>query len=139
MYDKERLAKEISDIERYKRELLELKINSRKDLEESQKYHAMSMLYFAIMNRIIDLGQEIIITEKLGMPGRYSEIFDKLAKAGIMNKKEAEEIKDFIKYRNIIAHTYFDLDEKDMWKILTKINLVDNFIEKIKKRIKKNG
>ena len=137
MYDIEKITKIISDINRYKKELNGFEINSKKDLEDLQKYHASSMLCFAILNRIIDLGQEILIKENYGMPSRYSEIFDKLAKIGVLNKKEAGEVNRLIQYRNIIAHTYFDISEEDLWRIIKKLKVVDIIIKRVKKRIKK--
>ena len=137
MYDLERITKRIVDIEKYKKDLSTLNIKSKKDLSALEKYHSASMLYFAIMNRVIDLGGEILIKENLGMHSRYSEMFDKLSKAGLVNSKESEELKNLVKYRNIIAHTYFDLSEEDIWKLINKMDIIDKFIEKIKKRVRK--
>ncbi len=138
MYDIERITKIIKDIEKYQRELKEVNVNSIKDLEDGTKLHASSMLCFSILNRVIDLGQEILVKEDYGMPSRYSEIFDNLVKAGLLNKKETEELNELIGLRNIIAHTYFEISKKDIFKIIKKLSLINNFVEKIKKRIK-NG
>lgn len=137
MYDIERIVKIIKDIESYKKELDEIKISSVKDLEDTRNFHAVSMVCFAILNRIIDLGQEILVKEKQSMPSRYADIFYNLSKAGVINRKETEEINDLIKYRNIISHTYFEIEKKDVFNLIKKINLIDNFVEKVKKRIKR--
>ncbi|MEK6925785.1 MAG: HepT-like ribonuclease domain-containing protein [Nanoarchaeota archaeon] len=137
MYDIERITKIIKDIEHYKRELDSLNINSAKDLEDSRNMHSSSMLCFSILNRVIDLGQEILVKEDYGMPSRYSEIFTNLAKAGFINQEEAKKINELINFRNIIAHTYFELEKKDLLKIIKNINLIETFVYKIKKRISK--
>jgi len=137
MYDLEKITKIIKDIEGYRKELDSYEIKEKQDLEDSKTIHAASMVCFSILNRLLDLGQEVLIKENQGMPDRYAEVFDDLAKAGIMNKEEAKEINKLINFRNILAHAYFNLEEKDIFKIVKNINLIDTFIEKIKKRVKK--
>ena|SRR3989344_1860612 len=135
MYDKERITKIIADIEKFQRELGEMKIVSKEDLQKVEKKHAVAMVSFAILNRVIDLGQEILIAEKRGMPSRYADISLELAKAGVMNKNEAEEINKLIELRNIIAHTYFELGEKEIWRLVQGKSTITKYIEQIKKRV----
>ncbi|PIN93716.1 hypothetical protein COU54_02055 [Candidatus Pacearchaeota archaeon CG10_big_fil_rev_8_21_14_0_10_31_24] len=138
MYDIERIGKIVSDIERYLKEIEGYNINFTKDLEDSKNYHASSMIVFAIFNRIIDLGGEIISAERLGAPNAYQDIMPLLAKAGLMNKSEAEDLNKLVIKRNILAHFYEDIDEKELFSILKELVLVKKFVEKIKKRISKN-
>ena len=137
MYDIERITNIIKDIEKYKKDLEMMKIKSPNELEDIRNLHASSMLCFAILNRVIDLGQEILIKEELGMPEKYADIFSKLSEVGLMNKKEADEMNELIRFRNILAHSYFELGKKDIFKIISHQELIDKFIEKIKKRVKK--
>lgn len=78
MYDIERIGKIISDIERYFRDLeLEgLNIKNVEDLEDRKDFYAISMVLFSILNRAIDLGDEIVMANNLGMPSTYKEILD---------------------------------------------------------------
>ena len=52
------------------------------------------------------------------------------------NKKESTEFKELIKFRNIIAHTYYSVSKNDVFNAIQKAKLIDNFIEKIKKRVR---
>ena len=137
MHDIEKITGIIKDIENYERELKEIGIKSLKELEKSEKKHASSMICFAVLNRVIDLGQEILVSEKYPMPSRYGDIFINLAKAGVMNLEEAKKINELIDFRNVIAHTYFELSNKQLFKIIENIDLINKFIEKIKKKVKK--
>lgn len=136
MYDIERIIKIIKDIENYEKELNNLEISSIKDLEDSKNLHSSSMLCFAILNRAIDLGQEILVKEEYGMPNRYADIFNSLVKVGVMNENEAEEINQLIEFRNIIAHAYFQLTKKDIFRMIKGMSLINNFIGKVKKKVK---
>lgn len=137
MYDIERITKIINDIEKYKKELEEFKIKSKRDLEDTKTLHASAMVCLAILSRTIDLGQEILVKENMPMPGRYADIFLSLAKAGVLSKKEAEDINKLIVFRNAIAHNYFDLNKDEIFRIISNIKLIDLAIERIKKRVRK--
>lgn len=139
MYNSERIVRMMKDIEGYKKDLEIIKIKRIGDLKNVEKKHASSMLCFAILNRVINLGEEILVKEDQQMPSRYGEIFTSLAKAGVLNNEEAKKINELIDLRNVIAHAYFDLTNKQIFKIIENINLIDKFIEKIKKRVKENG
>ncbi len=70
MYDLQRIGKIIAEINKYRNELDSYKI-IRESLKDTKNYHASSMLVFAILNRLIDLGSEIISAERLGAPNNY--------------------------------------------------------------------
>lgn len=135
MYDLQRVGKIIADIEKYMKELEKYNLTIN-DLYESKNYYASSMLLFAILNRLIDLGGEIISAEKLGAPNTYQDIMALLAKGNVINKKQVEEINNLIKRRNILAHFYEDINEKDLYKTIKDLKSIEGFLATIKKRIK---
>ena len=59
-YDREQVTKIIADIERYTKDLHELGISGRDDLEDRRNLYALSMLLFSIINRTIDLADEVV-------------------------------------------------------------------------------
>ena len=73
MYDRERIVKIVSDLEKYFRDLEELKIEEIADIEAKMHFYALSMVLFSILNRTIDLGNEIVMANNLGMPSTYKE------------------------------------------------------------------
>src|SRR3989344_89906 len=109
MYDFQRIGKIIADIEKYVRELKSFDIRKQSDLSDAKTYHATSMVVFAILNRLIDLGSEIISAENLGAPNTYSDIMPALAKANVINKESASELNKLIQKRNVLAHFYDDI------------------------------
>src|SRR5512136_1650116 len=58
-YDREQVTKIISDIERYTKDLQELGISGREELEDRRTLYALSMLLFTIINRALDLADEV--------------------------------------------------------------------------------
>ena len=135
MYDIERVGKIIADIQKYIKELDSYQIKEAEDLNDSKNYYATSMIAFAVLNRVIDLGSEIISAENLGAPNTYQDIMPILAKANVINKEQAAQLSKMIGKRNVLAHLYEDINEKDLFKIVKEINLIEKFINTVKKRI----
>ncbi len=138
MYYLQRIGKIVSDTEKYLAELKGYNLK-KEDLKESKNYNASSMLLFAILNRLIDLGSEIISEENLGAPNTYRDIMLILAKANIINKQQAEKINKLVSKRNVFAHFYEDISELELFKMIQEIYLVEDFLRTIKKRLNKEN
>ena len=135
MYNIERVGKIIADIKKYCKELEDYKITKVDNLYDGKTYNASSMVVFAVLNRLIDLGNEIISSENLGAPNTYQDIMPILAKAGIINKEQAEKLNKLIRKRNVLAHFYDDIEEKELFKTTKEIPEDLKFIEAVRKRI----
>src|SRR3989338_7065342 len=104
MIDKEQIATMAKDIERYFDDLQTIHVENKKDLEIPEKKHAVSMLVFSILNRTIDIANEIIAGSLLPAPASYRDAFEVLKQGKIINPQTARKLTELIKYRNIIAH-----------------------------------
>ena len=135
MYDIQRIGKIIAEIEKYMKELDSYKI-TRESLKDSKNYNASSMLIFVILNRLIDLGSEIISAEELGAPNTYSDIMNILVKGNIINKNQSEKINKLISKRNMFAHFYGEMTEKEVFNTYSDLKEVPDFLKTIKKRVK---
>jgi uncharacterized protein YutE (UPF0331/DUF86 family) len=127
--NRERITIIIADIEKYLRELEELNIKTIEDLKERKNFYSASMLLLTIFNRVIDLGQELVLRKKLGIPATYSEIFALLRKGNIINNKLFSELREIVRLRNRLSHEYFAFTEKDVFEGLKKIKIVKQFIK----------
>lgn len=136
MYDKERIIVIIEDIKKYFQKLKERNIKKLLDLDDVN-YYACSMIVFSILNRTIDLGDEIIDYKKLGFPSETKDIFILLGENKIINKKTEEKLKDLIRLRNKIAHRYGSINKEDIFKSIEEIKIVEEFIKEIINYIKK--
>ncbi len=136
MYDIQRVGKILADIDKYLSEIESYDIKSILDLSDSKTYNASSMIIFAILNRLIDLGGEIISAENLGAPNSYQDIMNILAKSNIINKPQAERINSLIRKRNMLAHYYGEFTERDLFNMLKELREIPSFVKTIKKRIK---
>jgi uncharacterized protein YutE (UPF0331/DUF86 family) len=133
MIDKEQLSIMVKDIERYLADLEAMAVHNKKDLEEKEAYYAVSMILFAILNRTIDIGNEIFSgSSDLPMPGTYGETFELLAKYNILRRETAVKMSKLIRYRNVIAHNYYEVTANEMYVLKKNIYEVRQFIEEVK-------
>jgi uncharacterized protein YutE (UPF0331/DUF86 family) len=138
MFDKERINQIIEDIEMYLKKLEDMNIKSINDLDDLN-YYASSMILFSILNRAIDLGDEVVKAKKLGYPMEIKEIFSLLSDKKIIDKKLGEKMKDFVRDRNKFSHRYNVIEQKDILRLIREIVFVKEFISKIVEYIKREG
>lgn len=134
--NKERMARIIKDIEKFFKELDDRNIKNIETLKNSEKFYAVSMLLFSIINRAIDLGEEIVSAKKLGFPSHYKEIFRLLYDGKIIDSKLRKTLEDLAHSRNLLAHEYQTFTRKDVFRIFKKINAVKKFVAIVKKVVK---
>lgn len=134
-FDLEKIGGILDDIERYLKDLKELNV-TEEDLENKEKFYAASMLTFSIMNRCIDLGSEIISAGNFGMPSSYRDIFDYLYRRKVVDKEVRDEMIKLVYYRNLIAHEYHRINEKEVLTLVNGIGISERFIQQIRGFIK---
>ncbi|HIH37987.1 DUF86 domain-containing protein [Candidatus Woesearchaeota archaeon] len=133
--DRERLAKIIGDIEKYFADLEVLDLR-RQDLSEKRNFYAASMLLFSLLNRMIDLGEELVFMKKLSIPDSYKMIFTLLARGKIISQSQATKLIDLVHARNLLAHEYQDFGEEEVWEILQQVVVIKEFVDSAKNIIK---
>lgn len=135
MYDLERVTKILADLERYYVDLEAMPVTS--SLMSKERFYSLSMLLFAILNRIIDLGQEVVRGQKLGSPSSYKEVFQILAKEKVVSITLSKELQYLAARRNVLAHSYFDVTEQSIYDIYTKIRVGIKFMAEVRKLLLK--
>ena len=134
-YNINRIGNLIKETEKYLGELKSYNIKSKEDLTDSKTFHAASMVVFAILNRIIDLGNDILISENVGAPNSYQDIMPLLAKSNVINREQASELNLLVKKRNVFAHFYGEITMADLLSTIKKIYLVNDFLSAIRRRV----
>ncbi len=135
MRDLERIELIIQDIEVYRKKLKDFNIKTKKDLDDDKNYFSSSMLVFNIINRLIDLAEEVVRQKNLIVAFKYKDFFDSLLQAKLISKKTSEECKELIALRNKISHRYGKVTKEEILKSIQKVNVIENFIEELKKNL----
>lgn len=136
MIEKDKIRDKISFIEKNLRRLKKIGETPLADFtEESISYHAAIRLLQVSIEAVVDIGNHIVARERLGVPKTYGEIFDLLARSGVIPSEFAVTARKMVKFRNRAVHLYADLSEREVYSIL-KNDLSDftRFISYIVKR-----
>lgn len=135
MYDIERITRAIADIEKYFKDIEGLNV---KDADMSnEKFYSLSMLLFAILNRALDLGNEVIKANELGMPVSYKEIFLILGKNKLISRELEVSLVQLAGLRNVLSHEYYDVTKEKVFEAYKKIGAVREFSKVVKKLVSK--
>ena len=134
-YNVERFGSIFADISRYIRDLEELHIERREDLNDKRNFYAVSMIFFSLLNRVIDLGSEMVIARDLGVPSKYRDIFIILEKNEVIDSSLAQEMLGMVTFRNLLSHEYHGIDEEKLFRLMQKIGGIRTFVETIRKEI----
>jgi len=126
MYDLERISKILADLEKYFRDLDYFKVESA--TMSTEQFYGLSMLLFAMLNRTIDLGKEIIRGQKLGMPASYREIFQIMEKEKSISSELSQRLQQLTNQRKVLAQEYFDVTEQSIYSIYLRINVIKEFM-----------
>ncbi|NJF25675.1 DUF86 domain-containing protein [Thermococcus sp. Bubb.Bath] len=54
------------------------------------------------------------------VPGSYSECFTELSRLGIISRELAEKLSRMAKFRNLLVHQYWRIDDERVFEILEK-------------------
>lgn len=134
-YDLVRIGKIISDIDTFFTSLERFNVQKLKDLEDEKNFYAVSMVLFSILNRAIDLGEEIVSAHKLPVPVTYKDIFNHIRNAKIISSSLGKELSSLMYDRNLIAHEYQDFGPKEVYGVLTRIRAVQTFVTLTRKLV----
>ena len=126
------------DIERFFKDLEIIGINE-KNKENPEKLHGGSMVIFGIINRMIDLAEEILVKNNISMPAAYSDCFPALKKAGLVGEELSNKLEALAKERGLFAHHYYDVNVKKVLKLSKEIYVVKEFVERVKKIVEKQN
>ncbi len=133
-YDLARLTAIIEGIGKYLDDLDKLSVHNLSDLKNEQKYYAASMVLFQLINRAINLADGVVSAENLGMPESYRNIFQRLVKAKIINDRMYQDFSALVRVRNLIAHEYETLFERDIYEAMQKIKVINELIAIVKSK-----
>jgi len=131
VYDRERIAIILADIDRYCADLRDFQVRSAENLHDKKYYYAVSRILFSLLNRVIDLGSEMVMGAGLGTPANYRDIF-RLLKKGGSSIEMNRSLSSLVYYRNLLSHEYHTFDESDLIEILARLPQISDFILRMK-------
>jgi uncharacterized protein YutE (UPF0331/DUF86 family) len=137
-YDGERIGMLLSDIKKYSDDLEAMNIRTAEDLYDKRNFYAVSMILFSLLNRVFDLGSEVVMAQNLGIPTTYREIFTRLQKKGLISNELTKEMTGMVTYRNLLSHEYHGITEEKLFTLVKNVGHIRTFVQKMQEYIR-NG
>jgi uncharacterized protein YutE (UPF0331/DUF86 family) len=120
-----RFEKHISGVEKLKGE----------NVSDYLVYNALAMECFQAVNSLIEIGEQLVAKNKLGIPSSYGEVFHLLHSVGIITNEELERARRLVFLRNLIAHEYYRITEKELLDMAELLLAMREFVEKVRKEM----
>lgn len=136
MYDLEKISVIIDDVNMYIGKIEGYGILDMKKIDDLH-FDACSMNCFSLLNKLIDLSEEIVRARDMGTPYKMRDLFDMLASAKVINEKMALDIGNMIILRNRFSHRYDVITEKELLKFVRGIGRIREFVSKIEEDVRK--
>lgn len=105
---------------------------AKKDISDYFVYNTLAMECFQAVNTLIEIGEWVVTEKKLGYPSTYREIFELLHRHKIIDEEAFEDMKRLIFLRNLIAHEYYKITERELIEMVKLIEHANKFIETVK-------
>lgn len=100
---------------------------------DSAKYN-----FIVAIEAAIDICNHIIVEYNLGTPEEYSDVFRIMGENEILDEKFVERLVNMVKFRNLLVHVYWKVDEKRLYQILQKdLGDFEKFIVGVRKYLEK--
>ena len=136
MYDLEKINIIIDDINMYIGKIEGMDLLSMEKIDDLH-FDACSMNCFSLLNKLIDLAEEIVRTRDMGTPYKMRDLFDMLASAKVIDEKMALNIGDMVILRNRFSHRYDIITEKELLNFVKEIGKIEEFVAKIEVEVRK--
>lgn len=117
--DEERILHKLDQLDRYLTELeSDMPERFEEYREDKRKYERLLHL---CIETVIDKAALIVKGEDLGTPSSEEDVIDKLIDADVLRGDFRETLKDMKGFRNILVHRYGEIDDRQVYHHLDRL------------------
>ena len=120
MLDRERILTKIDELDGYLRELAQIAPVNFDEYRKIEKKRACERLLQISIETVIDISHLLVTGLRLGLPAEEDDLFEKLAKAGIISQRMKGMLKSMKGFRNILVHRYGDTDDLIVYEMASE-------------------
>lgn len=130
--NREKVITLITEIQRVKKQL-EGYVTVPTDvvLGSPEKLNSVKYLFVIGIEACIDICQHISAKLFQETPESYSSCFGVLKKSGVLTESLRERMSDLARFRNVLVHLYWKVDDRLVLNHLTQIETLDEFTKVI--------
>lgn len=120
MVDRNRILAKVAELDGYLGELDSIRPTDREEYDEIEKKRACERLLQISIETVISICQLFVVGLQLGLPSEENDLFEKLARAGIVSPDLAKILYGMKGFRNILVHEYGKVDDDLVFLFLTR-------------------
>lgn len=120
MIDRERILGKLAELDGYVAELRAVAPRTFEEYRRTiEKRRACERLLQIAVDAAIDVCHLLVTGLRLGVPSEENDLFEKLARAGVLSEERAATLKRMKGFRNILVHEYGGVDDEIVFRSAT--------------------
>lgn len=119
MLDRNRILSKVAELDGYLRELDSIHPANRGEYEVIEKKRACERLLQISIETVVSICQLFVVGLRLGLPSEENDVFEKLARAGVVSPDLARILHRMKGFRNVLVHEYGNVDDDLVFLFLT--------------------
>lgn len=127
MVDRDRVLVKLDELDGYLRELAAIAPTSFEDFLRIEKKRACERLLQISLECVIDIAGLLVKGQRLGLPGKEDDLFDKLEQSGTITPTMKATLRRMKGFRNVLVHDYAHIDDIVIYDTLR--SRLDDFVE----------
>jgi uncharacterized protein YutE (UPF0331/DUF86 family) len=110
--DRDRLLAKLDELDGYLRELRSIAPERFEEYLRVEKKRACERLVQVLVEAVIDACAVLVVGLRLGLPGEEDDLFEKLARQGVISNPMADNLKRMKGLRNLLVHEYGRINDE---------------------------
>jgi len=133
LFDQEKMVKLVFELRKSVARLRDLANLSQDEfLGDPDKIGSSKYHFIVAIESSVDMCNHVIARNGYRVPEDYGDTFRVMAEVGALDTDFSDELKDMAKFRNRLAHLYWEVDDQQLHEILqTRLDDFKKFLDSI--------
>jgi len=117
-------GKILSDINQYLEDARSISLQQTRQDRDRRNFYALSMVLFALANRLIDLGRETVYFHGYAGPEeeiRNKAIFKRLSDYNVIDPATRQDLILLVNFRNQCSHHFHEITKEDLKEVMDSL------------------
>ncbi len=124
-------GKIISDINQYLEDARSISLQQTRQDRDRRNFYALSMVLFALGNRLIDLGRETVYFRGYAGPEeeiRNKAIFKRLSDYNVIDPATRQDLIHLVNFRNLCSHHFHEVTKEDLKEVMDSLPRYESYV-----------
>ena len=118
MVDRDRLLAKLDELDGYLGELRSIAPGSLDEYLKTEKKRACERLVQVAVEALIDVCALLVSGLRLGIPGEEDDLFERLARSGVLSGTTAQTLRRMKGLRNLLVHEYGRVNDQIVFETI---------------------